>query len=388
MQNVEQFCFSIFKKDGETDISSVKCTRLPHKLDLSITEKCNLRCKHCSYALSNSVPNRDMSLEMISMLEKHVFPNLNALRITGFNGEAMCHPYFDQLLKNLIGTKLSVSLTTNGTLINKDRAALIVQACDAIDISIEGVGRSYQDVRGKKWDIICAAIANMNQLRDQYNSNTKIILDVTTIYDYLNDYESLFSVNRLNVDGIRFRYYFPQSVHQSSQSLLLNVAEGNAFMTRMQQLGKSMGMPVDIPPLIPTEPITLNREDALAPIKRRECAVPWEGVAICPTGEIKYCCAGPSTGVFYCDDDKDLRKLWNDQKYIQMRETVNTDYAHPICYNCSMVCEDIRCMIYNQSPKTRNQQSLEQRSGDQSNTYNPHSRVIRYIKRKIKKVIR
>ncbi len=89
-------------------------------LELSITEKCNLRCPYCSVGIFLSPPDRELSLERlkeISLLFKGT--TFRAVRITG--GEPMLHPEFENIsasLRELFNTKYTM-LLTNGLLINK-----------------------------------------------------------------------------------------------------------------------------------------------------------------------------------------------------------------------------------------------------------------------------
>lgn len=105
-----------------------------HILELEITTRCNLNCKHC---YNRTFVPFDMPIERIiqyfRFAEKY---NVWTLVITG--GEAVLHPDFDKLVKFLKGRKHKTRLVlhTNGTLLD-DKNIAKIRVFDLIHISYD-----------------------------------------------------------------------------------------------------------------------------------------------------------------------------------------------------------------------------------------------------------
>ena len=93
-------------------------------LRISITDRCDLRCKYCMKERMQFLPkNEVLSFEEIERLvEIFLSQGIKKLRITG--GEPLVRKGVDKLIQN-IGKKLGtynfeeLTLTTNGTLLEK-----------------------------------------------------------------------------------------------------------------------------------------------------------------------------------------------------------------------------------------------------------------------------
>lgn len=286
-----------------------------------------------------------MPTELLEAIAKYVLPHIHYLRITGFNGEPMSYPHFDDFMKELVDRDIDVQITTNGTLIDKDRAKLISDVCSSIDISIEGVGASYTRIRGYKWENIKKKIEMLSNARDA-SSTLKIVLDVTLLYENLNDYESLFETTKnLGIDGIRLRHYYPVLHSQVSQSLLYNMRESNEFFDRMKELSLIYGVPLDLPPYFPLQSLSTDLHELTKHIERMDCAIPWEGLAITPRGDIRVCCSGFVMGKHKASD-KTLMHVWNNRAYRRLRQVINGPMAPLPCRKCSMMCRDLTDLVF------------------------------------------
>ena len=117
---------------------------------ISITNTCNLQCRHCCQNATLSVGKIDIEYEcIISRFDKILKLNPDMICITG--GEPMVRKDFFGLAtyfrKNFEGKLI---LMTNGTFINNENVELIIQLFDSIDISIDGVDEvSCSVIRGK-----------------------------------------------------------------------------------------------------------------------------------------------------------------------------------------------------------------------------------------------
>ena len=115
------------------------CRRDIHYLRLSVTDRCNLRCRYC-------MPDGAKILEHEEVLTHDEFLRLAALfaqcgidtvRVTG--GEPLVRKSVAQLVAGLKATPgiRHVSMTTNGTLLAQQLPALLDAGLDSVNISLD-----------------------------------------------------------------------------------------------------------------------------------------------------------------------------------------------------------------------------------------------------------
>lgn len=116
-----------------------------------ITNRCNLKCTHCCIDADELTSDKvELSMyEVKKSLDKIISWNPESITITG--GEPLIRSDLFELLKYLrFNYKGQICLSTNGTLINKKNAQILIDTIDQIDISIDGLNEeTCSIVRGK-----------------------------------------------------------------------------------------------------------------------------------------------------------------------------------------------------------------------------------------------
>jgi radical SAM protein with 4Fe4S-binding SPASM domain len=134
-------------------------------LELQITDKCNLRCKHCYIGDKNrpspsfrkggmggfdkslkNQPFNELSIKQIRNILKD-FEEMQGLRVLISGGEPLMHPGFKEINDMLPEFFLRKILFTNGLLLNK--RILKKLNVDEIQISIDGLEKAHNSLRGK-----------------------------------------------------------------------------------------------------------------------------------------------------------------------------------------------------------------------------------------------
>ena len=116
----------------------------------NITRTCNLRCVHC-YSDSNAMqyPGEltwEQMEKVVTDLSAYEVP---ALLLSG--GEPMIHPRFFDLVDLATEAGLKLTISTNGTLITPEKAALLKAANVAyVGISLDGIGKIHDEFRRKE----------------------------------------------------------------------------------------------------------------------------------------------------------------------------------------------------------------------------------------------
>jgi len=115
---------------------------------ISITNKCNLKCKMCDIGQQNF--NTSGLIKTISVSELNVndwvkiFQNNICDTVNIISVEPLLYGDLENLLKNIPG---KINITTNGWLI-MDKIDILEKYCNMITVSIDGLQETHDEIRG------------------------------------------------------------------------------------------------------------------------------------------------------------------------------------------------------------------------------------------------
>jgi radical SAM protein with 4Fe4S-binding SPASM domain len=157
----------------------------------NITRRCNLKCVHCySDSDAREYPgelNWDQCRAVIDDLAQFGVP---AVLLSG--GEPLIHPRFFDLAGYAREKGLRLTLSTNGTLIDRDHAARLKQlGFSYVGISLDGIGETHDKFRGRAGAFQktveafrhCKAVGQKVGLRLTLSANN--IADLDRILDFI-----------------------------------------------------------------------------------------------------------------------------------------------------------------------------------------------------------
>lgn len=125
---------------------------IPHsngcfQMHLFLTNKCNLRCKHC-YMLSGDKYDKELTYDEICSLLK-VFSLYGGEFVTFSGGEVTTRKDFLEILKEAHGLGLHINIMTNGTLWDNETIEKTSTLVESVQISIDGFNETENaKVRG------------------------------------------------------------------------------------------------------------------------------------------------------------------------------------------------------------------------------------------------
>ncbi len=116
----------------------------------NITRTCNLRCVHCySDSMAMKYPGELTWEQMQDVVGNLAAYQIPSLLLSG--GEPLIHPRFFDLVELASQAGLKLTISTNGTLITEEKAALLKAANVAyVGISLDGIGEIHDQFRGKE----------------------------------------------------------------------------------------------------------------------------------------------------------------------------------------------------------------------------------------------
>lgn len=120
-------------------------------LFLEITQRCNLRCRHCGSDCGSEPRAGELDTEewlaCFDYLAARCRRDRVALVLTG--GEPLCHPDLGALLARLHDRGLTWGMVTNGQLLTERNVrSLLEYGVNAVTVSLDGVGDSHDWLRG------------------------------------------------------------------------------------------------------------------------------------------------------------------------------------------------------------------------------------------------
>lgn len=152
-------------------------SKAPRQVSIALTNACDLNCPHC-YA-----PKKPASLDLEDLMNWIVELDTNGCVGVGLGGgEPTLYPKLLELC-SLVSNNTSVALimTTHGHNLNDQLLDALANHINFIRISMDGVGSTYETIRGRSFD---ALLNRINALRKRtffginYLVNSKTMSDI------------------------------------------------------------------------------------------------------------------------------------------------------------------------------------------------------------------
>ena len=131
---------------------------------ISITDRCNLRCRYCMPDGAEWIPMKEILTyeEITEVCQEAVKLGITRFKITG--GEPLVRkgcPELIRMIKDIPGVEL-VTLTTNGLLLGEQLEDLLSAGLDAVNISLDTLdAQKYEWITG--YDKLSVVLASLNQ---------------------------------------------------------------------------------------------------------------------------------------------------------------------------------------------------------------------------------
>lgn len=252
-----------------------KINFVPPTFNVAISSRCNLRCPTCYYGLRN--PNvfsngKFISIDNFNLVIDKYAPFVERILLSG--GEPLLHPELDTLIEIIKRNGLSVSVSTNGTLIKKKIG--LMKLFSFINVSLDGYNyETYKDFRGgtkKQFDDI------LNGLKLLNDNDIKFQISFLLTEENLDQiHEMIAFAYKIKPNSVVFQNINP---HGSAKFRPITVSEkvDHAF-------NKIIGIvdyPFDI--LLPTIFDVSSKNFRIF-----KCDIPWTSCLFNDEGNISYC---------------------------------------------------------------------------------------------------
>jgi Fe-coproporphyrin III synthase len=359
----------------------------PKSVCLILTEKCNLKCAMCDIGRLNTDPGQgktsplvksirngeeDMSIDdwrtLVHDLSRF-FPKPLIL-LTGT--EPFMSPEILKIIKTIVAERLSLHITTNGTLLTR-YARKLVELCQSpsgvdMTVSLDDIGDAHDRIRGVP-GTFSRAIEGIRAVVSARKETKKLfpLINITctiSSYNYkrLEPFADWFMEQKIPIESITFNHlWFKDAAHVTRQSQLFgeqaSVAEVNAggvdrsaidmsaVCRQLQNIKKKYAATSlrihQEPELSPQDALLYYREPCRFIFYDR-CTAAWRNISITPRGNIilSPLCFLPALGNI---KRKSFRSLWNSEPLREVRRQLKKARAYPVCSRC--------CMLFGSKPK-------------------------------------
>lgn len=283
-------------------------SEFPSQIVVDVADSCNLACIHCPHSVIKKTGNSKSSFLASELNEKMVNEvGLYGNGITEYirytsNGEPLLHPNILSMLEYAVkhsGT--SVAITTNGTLLNTEKcAAMLDMELNIIDISIDAYSHdTYSKIRiNGDFDVVRSSVHRLLDMRKENMKKTKIV--VSFVEQEKNKHETKLFEDYWKSYGVD--YVVIRRLHTATGYI--------SYDSHMDD----------------KEP------------ERRPCLYPWERMVLTSNGFLSFC---PNAWEGKADiaDYRliSIKDVWQGENFNKLRAAhMNNDFAdHLLCKHCT-----------------------------------------------------
>jgi len=318
----------------------------PRTLIISLTSKCNIKCKMCKIPLEHwDFPHNKLN-EIFAL-----FPYLK--KIIWHGGEPFLYPYIEELIVEAGKYNIEQIISTNGLLLNEGKIKKIINSGMELNISIHGLTKEvYESIHcGASYNVLLNNIELIKKIKTKSEKTIKYGLkflvmksnykQVKNLYDFAVKYGfNHVYVNTLGYDTINeenFMYHYKdaeiiESVIENSKILSEKFKQANIFYEAWLPEIKSSD-----------NSIKLEKNNDCVCKKTVEenkfcCYMPWQGLQINIGGYIRNSC--------YCENliignitQQTISDIWNGNEIINIRKNI---IKQGFDKRCSLDCKSGR----------------------------------------------
>ena len=207
-------------------------------MDLSVTNRCNLRCTYCSHFSGAADVGQDLPKgEWLQF-----FDELNScavMTVTLEGGEPFCRKDLPELIEGIVRNRMRFNILSNGTLINDEMAAFLASTgrCDGVQVSIDGSVPTTHDACRGEGNFLKA----MQGIKCLLKNNVPVSVRVTIHRKNVND---LHNVAKLLLEEVGLPSFSTNSAahmglcRQNAEQVQLTVEERSLAMEILLGLNK------------------------------------------------------------------------------------------------------------------------------------------------------
>jgi MoaA/NifB/PqqE/SkfB family radical SAM enzyme len=349
----QQIAGFLDKKDG-------RAGRLPAGVVYEATMRCNLHCEFCYVGDLLNIEG-EWRQELPRDVLERAFPDQDGLQVSLTGGEIFMRKDILSVME-VFRKKGYVCgfLTTNGTIINEERAEALAELARAgflrhISVSIDGPGELHDRARGVKgtFERTSAGLRRLQQAARAKHAPLRVSINTTVAHETLDSLVEMVDVAReLGVDAIGLNHLMFSTPEEVAETVRMTGASGpeaiSTFVTndpgldgaRVRQQVQALvakcrerGVRFDMRPKV-TASIVDDYYTPGAALTGR-CLYPFLYARVSFSGKVYFC---PFIRVEVGDlTTQSLEEVWTGEKYVELRRKLVEAGTFPVCRRCCKV---------------------------------------------------
>jgi MoaA/NifB/PqqE/SkfB family radical SAM enzyme len=342
------------------DEKSGRADRLPMGAVYEATMRCNLHCEFCYVGDLLNIEGEwreEMTLDAL----RRAFPDDPGLQVSLTGGEIFMRKDIMSVLDLFREKGYACGyLTTNGTIINEERAEALAGLAAAgflrhVSVSIDGPGGIHDAARGLKgtFERTCAGLKRLQEAARRRQAPLRISINTTVAHESLEALDQMVDVaEELGVDAIGLNHLMFSTPEEVAETVrLIGAADSSVIATyitpdpgldidhvrakvsALQEKCRRKNILFDFRPKVHPQLI----ENYYTPGAKLEgrCLYPFLHARVSFSGKVYFC---PFIRVEVGDLSKSsLEEVWNGERYVDLRRRLVENGIFPVCRRCCKV---------------------------------------------------
>jgi len=333
------FCNASERSEGRSSLKS-----LPTQIQIELSSRCNLRCIMCLHHDSDF--GEFMSDDLYGIVKEELFPTAREIGFCGV-GEALLHPRWDSILKDVSENDIRPLLITNGTLLNEELLRRLVDAGFHTNFSIDAVQpRTYSFIRGASLPSVVSWVQKMHDYRlSSRNRKAQISILFTPMLINLHELPELVKMaSKWDVQHVGVHHFMdyggteqwaPENLPSFAQRMYAEAARNaEKYDVTLVVAGRILYRRRALPFAGVDTDADIWQPPALQP-QYHGCALPFSAATVALDGDVRTCCwnSPPMGNLFY----QKFRDIWNGERWRTLRQRLVDRDPPEYCRSCHML---------------------------------------------------
>ncbi len=215
--------------------------KMPTRISLNITKKCNLKCRHC-FSYSEEDKEKELTTEeLYSLIDQMEEMGCNYIAIGG--GEPLMREDLFDILEYAHKKHVQVSIVTNCLLMDKEKVEKLNKLeVKKIKVSLDGMEENHDKVRGE--GVFKKTIEKIRLLRTYFEGDIQIGFTVNS--ENIEDCKNIIKLaEELKADSVRLAPILPFGRALENKDLLLSQDQFLHFIKKTKEIDSVIE--VDLP---------------------------------------------------------------------------------------------------------------------------------------------
>jgi radical SAM protein with 4Fe4S-binding SPASM domain len=305
----------------------------PPSIFWEITSRCNLLCRHCVVASSDTASSGELSTERaLELIDEWAHAGVRDITFSG--GEPLLRKDFFDLASAAKQQNLELSLATNGTLITPSVARTLKNLAIDVQISLDGSTPDvYGRVRGnaERFDDVIAGIRNL--LDEAVNLTIGTVLTRNNV----DDIDSILEfVEKTGVPSFRIIPFIPSGRGRENLDLELDPREMKKVYAKLRE--KRFISSVNILPFEFECTFSAPSAEPVDPSRPNECGGAIHYCTVTPTGEVLPCHYFEGV-VTDSVQNRPFMEVWQKSRFLNYFRSIEIGDIRGHCGECGWLSE-------------------------------------------------